>query len=295
MEAWASAEALGCTADSSDAGGAATRPRKRDRRTSGKLAELGAGSGNESDGECEADLGEATEKKTRFVWTTEMHHRFERAVHKLGVSHAKPQAIRQLIGCEGEAEAPTRQNIKSHLQKYRQHRQNAAMNSASLCLMAEAAGATAPHTIFDQYQLNLLQQLELQATLHDQLLGQRREQAVLAMQLSRSMHTSMRPEQLTRLAQHVMLQRQLLQHLFALLQAHTEDVMREGSQARAPAASFPYQRPSRSARILHLTAPSRARSTDGCQLCRPRLEPSGVIRLGTCGDVPDTCRLAADG
>ena len=66
MEAWASADALGYTADSSDAGGAATRPRKRDRRTSGKLAELGAGSGNESDGECEADLGEATEKKTRF-------------------------------------------------------------------------------------------------------------------------------------------------------------------------------------------------------------------------------------
>ena len=29
------------------------------------------------------------------------------------------QSIRQLMGCEGEESAPTRQNIKSHLQKYR--------------------------------------------------------------------------------------------------------------------------------------------------------------------------------
>jgi len=42
----------------------------------------------------------------------------------------------------------------------------------------------------------------------------------------------MRPEQLTRLAQHVIFQRQLLQHLFALLQAHTEDVMQQGSRVR---------------------------------------------------------------
>merc|ERR1712070_902138 len=35
---------------------------------------------------------------------------------------------------------------------------------------------------------------------------------------------------LMRLAQHVMLQRQLLQHLFALLHAYTEDLLREASQ-----------------------------------------------------------------
>ena len=37
---------------------------------------------------------------------------------KLGVDRAKPQAISQLMGVEGD-NAPTRQNIKSHLQKYR--------------------------------------------------------------------------------------------------------------------------------------------------------------------------------
>ena len=70
----------------------------------------------ESDGE-EDDIG--SEKKARFVWTPDLHRRFETAVNRLGVSQAKPQAIRQLMGCETEDEPPTRQNIKSHLQKYR--------------------------------------------------------------------------------------------------------------------------------------------------------------------------------
>merc|ERR1719446_1885080 len=57
-------------------------------------------------------------QKTRFVWTAELHRSFELAVHTLGVDQAKPQAISLLMNCEGEG-APTRQNIKSHLQKYR--------------------------------------------------------------------------------------------------------------------------------------------------------------------------------
>lgn len=56
--------------------------------------------------------------KQRFVWTTELHRCFESAVTTLGIDHAKPQAISQLMNCEGDG-APTRQNIKSHLQKYR--------------------------------------------------------------------------------------------------------------------------------------------------------------------------------
>jgi len=195
------------------------------------------GGGEESDGEGGApEAGEPAEKKARFVWTPEMHLRFERAVHKLGVPHAKPQAIRQLMGCEGEEYAPTRQNIKSHLQKYRQSRQNSSHAADGPSALD---GAPAPHA--QQQQLNLLQQLELQSKLHEELLRQRQDQAELAVHLSGTGREAMRPEQLTRLAQHVMLQRQLLHHLFALLQAHTEDVMREGSQARRrpPALATP--------------------------------------------------------
>jgi len=56
--------------------------------------------------------------KARFVWSPELHQQFEAAVLKLGVHTAKPQSISQLMNCTGE-NAPTRQNIKSHLQKYR--------------------------------------------------------------------------------------------------------------------------------------------------------------------------------
>ena len=38
-----------------------------------------------------------------------MHLRFERAVFQLGVPHARPLAIRRLMGCEGEEGAPTGQ------------------------------------------------------------------------------------------------------------------------------------------------------------------------------------------
>ena len=64
--------------------------------------------------------GGADEKagKTRFVWSAELHARFEQAVAKLGVDRAKPRVISQLMGVEGD-NAPTRPNIKSHLQKYR--------------------------------------------------------------------------------------------------------------------------------------------------------------------------------
>uniref|UniRef100_A0A7S0J6B9 HTH myb-type domain-containing protein n=1 Tax=Calcidiscus leptoporus TaxID=127549 RepID=A0A7S0J6B9_9EUKA len=61
----------------------------------------------------------AAPKKPRFVWSSELHRRFEDAVRQLGIDAAKPQAISQLMGEEGE-NAPSRQNIKSHLQKYRQ-------------------------------------------------------------------------------------------------------------------------------------------------------------------------------
>ena len=56
--------------------------------------------------------------KARFVWSPELHQQFEAAVLKLGVHTAKPQSISQPANCTGE-NAPTRQNIKSHLQKYR--------------------------------------------------------------------------------------------------------------------------------------------------------------------------------
>lgn len=85
--------------------------------------------------------GGASEKKARFVWEPEVHKRFCEAVHTLGVHAAKPQAIAHLMQMHGPG-APTRQNIKSHLQKYRiflAKRQQAAAAADSSSAAAAAA------------------------------------------------------------------------------------------------------------------------------------------------------------
>jgi SHAQKYF class myb-like DNA-binding protein len=54
-------------------------------------------------------------QKRRFVWTPELHQRFEAAVNALGLDIAKPKTILKLMNVDGLTKA----NIKSHLQKYR--------------------------------------------------------------------------------------------------------------------------------------------------------------------------------
>lgn len=85
--------------------------------------------------------------KQRFVWTAELHRSFEKAVNTLGIDHAKPQAISQLMHCEGEG-APTRQNIKSHLQKYRLLMQKRARQHSSAVAPAPAPAAPSSSTAF---------------------------------------------------------------------------------------------------------------------------------------------------
>ena len=191
-----------------DAAGVGLRPRSQRRvvpeelmasqRRGGAGSSSGAPSGpsltrGDDDDEPD-DPAEAGEKKTRFVWTPELHSRFETAVHKLGVAHAKPQAIRQLMGCDEEG-APTRQNIKSHLQKYRLLIQKRTghhpISSAAPPPEPEAiagifSGGMHPgiaaardarmqhiEPMLQKQQKGLLMQLELQAKLQSQLMLQR--------------------------------------------------------------------------------------------------------------------------
>eukprot|EP00210_Caulerpa_lentillifera_P008713 g8311.t1 len=68
-------------------------------------------------------------KKQRLVWTEDLHKRFEDAVNKLGIGKAFPKAILEEMNIEGL----TRENIASHLQKYRkyQERQQANLKKAT--------------------------------------------------------------------------------------------------------------------------------------------------------------------
>ncbi|KAB1199655.1 Two-component response regulator ARR12 [Morella rubra] len=57
----------------------------------------------------------STQKKPRVVWSVELHRKFVVAVNQLGLEKAVPKKILDLMNVEGL----TRENVASHLQKYR--------------------------------------------------------------------------------------------------------------------------------------------------------------------------------
>lgn len=54
-------------------------------------------------------------KRARLVWTPQLHKRFVNAVAHLGIKNAVPKTIMQLMSVDGL----TRENVASHLHKYR--------------------------------------------------------------------------------------------------------------------------------------------------------------------------------
>ncbi|KAG1664704.1 hypothetical protein FOA52_006679 [Chlamydomonas sp. UWO 241] len=75
-------------------------------------------------------------KRPRFIWTNELHNRFVAVVNQLGVKTAVPKAILQALSVEGM----TRENVASHLQKYRM----ALKRSVSMSNFAGADNSGAP-------------------------------------------------------------------------------------------------------------------------------------------------------
>jgi SHAQKYF class myb-like DNA-binding protein len=69
---------------------------------------------NEEDIDQEND-DPSTMKKPRVVWSVELHQQFVSAVNQLGIDKAVPKRILELMGVHGL----TRENVASHLQKYR--------------------------------------------------------------------------------------------------------------------------------------------------------------------------------
>ncbi|GMH30663.1 hypothetical protein Nepgr_032506 [Nepenthes gracilis] len=71
--------------------------------------------GNESEADGIENDDPATKKKPRVVWSQELHKKFVDAVNELSVEKAFPKKILDLMNVEGL----TRENVASHLQKYR--------------------------------------------------------------------------------------------------------------------------------------------------------------------------------
>nr|QUV77620.1 two-component response regulator ARR12 [Lilium lancifolium] len=69
---------------------------------------------DEYEGNTNEDNG-STQKKQRVVWSIELHRKFVDAVNQLGVDRAVPKKILEIMNVE----KITRENVASHLQKYR--------------------------------------------------------------------------------------------------------------------------------------------------------------------------------
>ncbi|XP_010493046.1 PREDICTED: transcription factor PCL1-like [Camelina sativa] len=78
-------------------------------------AEFAADSADLGSGGAAGDEPARTLKRPRLVWTPQLHKRFVDAVAHLGIKNAVPKTIMQLMSVDGL----TRENVASHLQKYR--------------------------------------------------------------------------------------------------------------------------------------------------------------------------------
>ncbi|XP_059430175.1 transcription factor PCL1-like [Corylus avellana] len=93
--------------------GSGNDPRKTRRIDCGELeADSALRAENASD---DPSSTARTLKRPRLVWTPQLHKRFVDVVGHLGIKNAVPKTIMQLMNVEGL----TRENVASHLQKYR--------------------------------------------------------------------------------------------------------------------------------------------------------------------------------
>ncbi|KAI3772299.1 hypothetical protein L6452_03481 [Arctium lappa] len=86
----------------------------REGSDSRKLRRVDSGGAGGGAGEAD-DSSTKSSKRSRLVWTPQLHKRFVEVVARLGVKNAVPKTIMQLMNVEGL----TRENVASHLQKYR--------------------------------------------------------------------------------------------------------------------------------------------------------------------------------
>ncbi|XP_078163668.1 two-component response regulator ORR24-like isoform X2 [Carex rostrata] len=88
---------------------------------SGTRAKIATGKRRKEDDSDEDDSDEmesnerTTKKKARVVWTPDLHRKFVNAVSEIGVDKAVPKSILEKM----KVEKLTRENVASHLQKYR--------------------------------------------------------------------------------------------------------------------------------------------------------------------------------
>lgn len=80
----------------------------------------------------------SAQKKPRVVWSVDLHRKFVAAVHQLGIDKAVPKRILELMNVENL----TRENVASHLQKYRLYLKRISLVERQQANMIAAYGST---------------------------------------------------------------------------------------------------------------------------------------------------------
>ncbi|KAL4595255.1 hypothetical protein ACB092_12G077900 [Castanea dentata] len=93
-------------------------------------------------------------KRPKVVWTTSLHNRFLEAIKHIGLDKAVPKRILEIMNVRGL----TRENVASHLQKYRLFLKKVAerglYTSKGLSMRSNFASGLPPSLIFKNFQQN---------------------------------------------------------------------------------------------------------------------------------------------
>ncbi|KAK7825565.1 putative two-component response regulator arr21 [Quercus suber] len=93
-------------------------------------------------------------KRPKVIWTTSLHNRFLEAIRHIGLDKAVPKRILEIMNVRGL----TRENVASHLQKYRLFLKRVAerglYTSKGLSMRSSFASGLPPSLIFKNFQQN---------------------------------------------------------------------------------------------------------------------------------------------
>ncbi|CAA7030509.1 unnamed protein product [Microthlaspi erraticum] len=103
--------------------------------------------------------GERNTKKPRMTWTPELHEKFEKAIQRITIEKAVPKLILKYMQEEMNVQGLTRNNVASHLQKYRlganKKNQEARQASGWFNNAVPNAALTASKPLLNSHGINL--------------------------------------------------------------------------------------------------------------------------------------------
>jgi two-component response regulator (ARR-B family) len=108
----------------------------RNKRQSRRDRDENGDDGDDSDENSNDNGDSSSQKKPRVVWSVELHRKFVSAVNQLGIDKAVPKKILDLMNVENI----TRENVASHLQKYRLYLKRMSLDASRQANLVAALG-----------------------------------------------------------------------------------------------------------------------------------------------------------